>query len=85
MDHSPPGSSICGILDLSKNTGSELLRPPQGALPDPGIGPTSLKSLAFTDNFTSNTTWEAQVEIGCINFLKGSFIKDVYLFNAWFS
>jgi len=85
VDHNPPGFFVHGILDLGKNTRNEFPCLPQGDFPDPEIEPTSLKSPAFTDNFTSNTTWEAQVEIGCINFLKGSFIKDVYLFNAWFS
>ena len=85
MDRNPPGSSFRGILDLGKNTGNELPCLPQGDFPDPGIEPTSLKSPTFTDNLANNTTWEAQVEIGCVNFLKGSFIKDVWLFNAWFS
>ena len=40
---------------------SGLLRPPPGDLPDPGIEPASLATLALADRyFTTCTTWEAQ-------------------------
>ena len=39
---------------------SGLLRPPPGDLPDPGIEPASLMSLALAGGFfTTSTTWEA--------------------------
>ena len=40
MDYSPPGSSVHGILQAKY--WSELLCPPLGELPDPGIEPSSL-------------------------------------------
>ena len=40
---------------------SRLPFPPPGDLPDAGIKPTSLTSLALAGSFfTSTTTWEAQ-------------------------
>ena len=40
---------------------SGLPRPPPGDLPEPGIEPTSLTSLALAGGFfTTSTTWEAQ-------------------------
>ena len=40
---------------------SGLPCPPPGDLPDPGIKPASLMSLALAGEFfTTNTTWEAQ-------------------------
>ena len=39
---------------------SELLCPPPGDLPNPGIKPTSLTSPALAGElFTTSTTWEA--------------------------
>ena len=40
MDYSPPGSSVHGILQAKY--WSELLYPPLGELPNPGIEPSSL-------------------------------------------
>ena len=41
---------------------SGLPCPPPGALPDPGIEPASLKTLALAGRlFTTNATWEAQI------------------------
>ena len=40
---------------------SGLLCPPPGDLPDPGMDPMSLMSLALAGGFfTTSTTWEAQ-------------------------
>ena len=52
MDYSPPGPSAHRILQASG-----LPYPPPGDLSDPGMKPTSLKSLALADGFF--TTWEA--------------------------
>ena len=41
---------------------SELLRPPPGDLPDPGLKPASLKSPALTGKFfTTSAIWEAHL------------------------
>ena len=41
---------------------SELLCPPPGGLPNPGIEPTSLASPALAGGFfTTSATWEAPV------------------------
>lgn len=41
---------------------SELPCPAPGYIPDPGIKPMSLKTLALADGFfTTSTSWEAQV------------------------
>ena len=39
----------------------ELLCPPSGNLPNPGIEPTSLTSPALTGFFITSATWEALV------------------------
>ena len=44
MDHSPPGSSVHGILQAG--IVEWVPCPPPGYLPAPGIEPTSLVSLA---------------------------------------
>ena len=67
MDHSPPGSSIHGILQ------ARILEwvacPPPGDLPDPGIKPASLMSPALAGGFfTTSATWEFKVIIFLWNF-----------------
>ena len=63
MDCSPPGSSVCGILQ-AWNTGDGLPSPPLGDLPNPGIEPASLMSLALAGElFITSTTWEACVYV----------------------
>ena len=62
MDYSPRGSSAHGIP--AKNTGSGLQCPPPGDVPNPGIKPVSLRSLALAGKFfTIITTWKAQKNI----------------------
>ena len=48
-DCSPPGSSVCGISQA--RYWSELLFPPPGYLPAPGIEPKSLASPALAGGF----------------------------------
>ena len=58
LDHSPPGSSIHGILQA--RIVEWVACPPPGDLPDPGIKPASLMSPALAGGlFTTSTTWEA--------------------------
>ena len=58
MDSSPPGSSVHGILQAEYWSG--LPCPLPGDLPNPGIEPTSLMSLALTCRFfITSATWEA--------------------------
>ena len=57
---SPPGSSVHGILQARIQKG--LPFPPPGDLPNPGIKPMSLTSLALALSsmfFTTSTTWKA--------------------------
>ena len=57
MDHSPPGSSVHGILPAK--TVELVAMPSSGALPDPGIEPKSLMSPALVGGFfTTSETWE---------------------------
>ena len=58
MDCSPPGSSLHGILQARNWSG--LPCPPPGHLPDPGIEPSSLTSLALAGwLFATGAPWEA--------------------------
>ena len=58
MDCSPPGSSVQGTLQ--ERIGSGLSCSPPGALPDPGIKPTSLMLPAMAGGFfIIRVTWEA--------------------------
>ena len=58
MDYSPPGSSVHEILQARRL--EWVAMPPPGDLPDPGIEPTSLMSLALAGGFfTTGATWEA--------------------------
>ena len=55
IDHSLPGSSVCGILQ------ARILEwgPPPGDLPNPGVEPKCLMSPASAGGFfTTNATWE---------------------------
>ena len=63
MDHSPLGSSVCGILQAGilewvaisrQEYWSGLPFPPPGDLPDPGIKPAPLASPALADGFFIN-------------------------------
>ena len=47
MDHSPPGSSVHGILDTGMGCHALL----SGVLPSPGIKPVPLTSPARADGF----------------------------------
>ena len=56
MDHSPPGSSVHGILQARVRTGCHALLQD---LPDPGIEPPSLMSPVLAGGFfTTSATWE---------------------------
>ena len=58
MDCSPAGSSPWGFSRQEYWSG--LLFPPPGDLPDPGIEPGSLMSLALAGGFfTTSAPWEA--------------------------
>ena len=55
MDHSPPGSSVHGILQA--RILEWVARPSPGDLPDPGDEPAS---LTLTGGFfTTSITWES--------------------------
>ena len=57
MDHSLPASSVHGILQARILDCIAIT--PLGDLPDPGIKPASLKSLALAGGlFPTSTTWE---------------------------
>ena len=57
MDCSPPGSSVHGVLQARI---LEWVACPHPDLPDPGIKPASLMSLAVAGGlFTTGATWEA--------------------------
>ena len=61
MDHSLLGSSVHGILQAKILEWLPCL--PPGHLPDSGIEPTFLMSLALAGEFfTTRTTWEPQSE-----------------------
>ena len=56
---SPPGTSVHAILQQEYWSGLQF----QGDLPDPGIKPIYLKSLALAGGFfTTSITWEAPGE-----------------------
>ena len=58
MGCSPPGSSVYGLSRQEYWSG--LPCPPPGDLPDPGIEPMSLVSLALAGRlFITSATWEA--------------------------
>ena len=58
VDHSPPGSSVHGILQVRKLEWAAM--PSSRDLPDPGIQPMSLTAPALAGGyFTTSTTWEA--------------------------
>ena len=83
MDCSPPGTSVHGILQARDYSRQEyeigLPCSPPGDLPDPGIGPTFLTSLALAGRFfTSSAPWEAPIDtIMRIQFAKTSEAKYV--------
>ena len=67
MDCSPPGSSVRGDSPC-KNTGGGCHGLLQQDLPDPGMGPTSLRSPAWAAGFlTTSTTWEATLWLQVFN------------------
>ena len=58
MDHSPPGSSVHGILQA--RIMEWVAMPSSRGSPDPGIESTSLTSPAMAGRFyTTSSTWEA--------------------------
>ena len=76
MDCSLPGSSVHETLQAKYWSG--LPCPPPGDLPDPGIEPTSLKSLALAGGFfTTKATWEAH------SVWHGPIIPQSYSHTAW--
>ena len=61
MDCNLAGSSVHGFFKQEYWSG--LPWPPPGDLPDPGIKPASLTSLALAgESFTTSVTWEAMWE-----------------------
>ena len=61
VDCSPPGSSVRVIFQarILEWVASRLPFPTPRDLPDPGIKPASLISLALAGFFTTSATWEA--------------------------
>ena len=58
--YSPPGSSVCGFLQA--RILEWVAMPSSKDLPNPGIEPASLMSLALAGGlFPTNTTWEVQI------------------------
>ena len=71
IDCSPPGSTVHGILQAKY--WSRLPCPSPGGLPNPGIEPVSLMSLALAGGlFTTSTTWEAQRMILIVELASGT-------------
>ena len=65
MDHSPPGSSVYGILRQKYWNG--LPCSPPGDLLDPGIKLAFLMSPTWAGGFfTTSATWEAHETLGPI-------------------
>ena len=61
VDYSLSGSSLHGILQA--RTLVWVAVPSPGALPNPGIKPTSFTSSSFSGGFfTTSTTWEAHLQ-----------------------
>ena len=61
MDCSPSGSSVHGILQARLLQWVSMPSMHSGDLPDPGIKPMSLLSLALAGGFfTTSATWEAR-------------------------
>ena len=59
MDHSPPGSSVHGILKT--RILEWVSHPPPGALPNPGITLACPESPALAAKFfMTSATWKAQ-------------------------
>ena len=74
MDCGPPGSLSIGYSRQEYWSG--LLCPPPGYLPDPGIKPRSLMSLALAGRFlTTNTT--------CHIFIFPSHLRGETVFGGW--
>ena len=66
VDHSPPGSSVHGILQA--RTVEWFLCPPPGDLPNPGTGPVSLMSPTLAGRFfTTSAMWEAPLQLAYSN------------------
>ena len=62
MDNSLPASSVQGILQA--RILEWVSSPPPGDLPNPGIEPESLTSLALAGEFFTTTfTWEALISV----------------------
>ena len=63
-DHSPPDSSVHGILQAG-TLGWVAMYSPPGNLPDPGIERASFTFPALAGKFfTTSTTWEALSHLG---------------------
>jgi len=64
MGCSPPGSSVCGILQTRILEWVAVLEDPPGDLPNPGIEPASLMFPALAGRFfTTTATWEALLSL----------------------
>ena len=63
-----------------RNTGLQC--PPLGDLPDPGIEPASLTSLALAGRFfTISTAWEVHVGIYIYIYIYLKYINSFYTYN----
>ena len=66
VDCSPPGSSVCGILQ-ARILEWVAMPSSRGIFPYPGIEPASLTSPALAGKFfTTRATWEAHHQIGSV-------------------
>ena len=64
MGCSPPGSSVCGILQARILEWVAVLEDPPGDLPNPGIEPASLMFPALAGRFfTTRAAWEALLSL----------------------
>ena len=78
MDHSPPGSSLHGILQARYWSG--LPFPPAGDLPHAGIKAVSLMTPALTGGFfTTSTTWEVLITSFMWLFELYTWFMNIYL------
>ena len=60
VDHSPPGSSVHGILQA--RTVEWFLCPPPGDLPNPGTGPVSLMSPTLAGRFFTTSVTRCKTD-----------------------
>jgi len=80
VDHTPPGSSVHGILQARYWSG--LVHPPPGDHSDQGIKPASLKSPALAGRiFTTSLTWVFCTLLNFDGFLICFYFSQVILYD----